>query len=511
MVVEPFASWPSSAEKSERSRKGSSKTATNTKDAPSKATVDNWNAAYVNADAGSLGITPPPAHQSGASNNGYTAADAGSLGLTTVKPQAEAPPPTDYTAADAGSLGFNSNAGPGWGPIEAKVRAQPDYGDPWAAADAGSLGLHEVSGLGDPDGTFTGNIRGNFYVDPGDGSRDGQVAAGRRTLDETILHTAPGGPIQQDEFEIIELENGNYIVNLPGVIDLSEKIDDVRSGNAPHIGLDPYNRSVRDLDFNATRSSASADVDDNEYAKMVRDYVLENVPQGANVMLVGHSYGGDTALDLASDPTFNNAETGVNVTHAVSAGYYSQPQLDSVQDHTQVLVLENNQDVVINAESRNPLLPKEDKPTRLPIPGAPDIGFFDAPINRVSTEGDNVIVSKFNGGANADFGHHPERYADHVRGQDNEHIEAYLESVADSGYTGEGTPIAIDVSVPEDAPAVAEATSGPPTGTTTTTTIPESNGGPTTTTPGTIPTDPEARPTTTVPGPTPGTTTTTTG
>ena len=452
-------------------------------------------------------FTPPPAHRSGASNSGYTSADTGSLGLTTAKSQAEALPPADYTAADAGSLGFNSNAGPGWGPIEAKVRAQPDYGDPWAAADAGSLGLHEVSGLGDPDGTFTGNIRGSYYVDTGDGSKEGQVAAGRQTLNETILHTAPGGPIQQDEFEIIELENGNYIVNLPGVIDLSDKIGAIADGRAPHIGLDPYNRSVRDLEINSTRSSISADVDDNPYAQMVRDYILENVPQGANVMLVGHSYGGDTALDLASDPTFNNAETGVNVTHAVSAGYYSQPQLDSVQDHTQVLVLENNQDAVINAESRNPLLPPEDKPRRIPIPLAPDIGFFDAPINRVSTEGDNIVISQFNGGAGSDVGHHPDRYADHVRGQDDERIEAYFESVADSGYTGQGTPIAIDVSVPEDEPALAEATSGPPTGTTTTTTTPEPGNGPTTTTPGQSPTAPAAGPTTTVPRPTPGTTT----
>lgn len=516
MVVEPFATWPSSTKKT------TAPETTKRQSAPVAETVKKWSAAYTAADAGSLGVKTPPSHQSGAADSGLRAADAGSLGLTTAKSQAEQPkPPTDYTAADAGSLGYNQPAGNGWGPIEAKVRAQPIYSDPWTAADAGSLGLHEVTGRGDPDGTYTGAIRGHYYVDPGDGSRNGQVEAGGATVTAALRHTGDGqhfggngdtghpdngGKTQQDEFEIIELDNGNYIVNLPGVIDLSSKVSDVANGRSP-FGLDPYNRSVRDVDRYAGPSSLSADVDDNRYAQMVREYILENVPEGANVMLVGHSFGGDTALDLASDPTFNNPETGVNVTHAVSAGYYSQPQLDSVPDGTQVLVLENNQDVVVNAESRNPGLPREDKPLRVPAPLAPDIGPFDAPINRVSTEGDNVVISKFNGGVGKDVGHHPDRYAHHIETVDNAAIQNYLASVADSGYTGSGTPIAIDVSVPEDAPVVAD-TSGPPTGTTTTTTIPEGPG-PHPTTPGAP--QPETGPTTTIPAPPTGTTTTTTG
>ncbi len=500
MVVEPFATWPSST------KKETAPATTKRSSAPPSETAKKWAAAYTAADAGSLGVKTPPAHQSGAADSGYRAADAGSLGLTTAKSQAaQSKPPTDYTAADAGSLGLTNHAGPGWGPVEAKVRAQPIYSDPWTAADAGSLGLHELSGRGDPDGTFTGNLRGNFDVPPGDGSPEGQVTSGREAVRELLknmhdgeLHyDGDGGTVQHDEFEIVELENGNYIVNLPGVIDLS----------SPHLGLDPYNRSVRDTDQHALPSSRSANVDDNRYAQMVREYILENVPQGANVMLVGHSFGGDTALDLASDPTFNNPETGVNVTHAVSAAYYNQPQLDHVQDHTQVLVLQNNQDAAVNVESRNPLLPEGDKPFRFDLPFFPDVGPFDAPINHVSTKGDNIVISRFNGGAGSDVGHHPDRYAQHAETTDNRDIENFFASVGDSGYNGNGTVIAIDVSVPAD-PVVAGPTSGPPTGTTTTTTIPDGSG-PHPTTPGAPPPEPTPTPTTTVPGPAPGTTTTT--
>jgi hypothetical protein len=408
-----------------------------------------------------------------------------------LKQQREERERAAYAAADAGSLGVTSGSGGGsaFGPVEAKVRSQPEYSDPWAAADAGSLGFHDVSGRGDPDGTYTGSIRGSFEVDPGDGSEEGQIDAGRRVVAQAIDHTGSGQQIQQDEFEIIELENGQYIVNLPGVIDLSK----------PHIGLDPYNRSVRDVDQHATPSSRSSDVDDNAYAQMVREYVLENVPQGADVMLVGHSYGGDTVLDLASDPTFNNAETGVNVTHAVAAAYYSQPQLDGIQNDTEVLVLQNNQDVVVNVESRSPLLPASDKPFRVPLPFLPDQGPFDVPISRVSEPDDNIVVSQFNGGAGKDVGHHPDRYSHHVETEDNAAVQSYMASVADAGYATNGTAIAIDVSVPHD-PVVAQAEgSGPPTGTTTTMPAPE----PAPTPPPTTTTTPEAS------GPPTGTTTTT--
>ena len=58
------------------------------------------------------------------------------------------------------------------------------------------------------------------------------------------------------------------------------------------------------------------------------------VPAGSSLMIVGHSFGADTALDLAADREFNGGE--YTVTHVVAAGYYSQPQLASVAAETSV-------------------------------------------------------------------------------------------------------------------------------------------------------------------------------
>jgi hypothetical protein len=398
-----------------------------------------------------------------------------------------------YAASEGG--GGGRRFGPG--PLETKVRSQPLYQDPWTIADVASLGLDRVTGRGDPDGTYQGRITGTFHP-----------AGGKDALITGLQHTSPeyGKQIQQDEFEIVELANGKYIVNLAGVIDLSEYLAGVEKKfvnpadplSLP-TGLDRHNQSVRDLDRNATRSSVSADIKDNQYALMVRDYILANVPRGADVMIIGHSYGADTALDLASDPAFNNKQTGVNVTHAVSAGYYSPPQLDSIANDTKVLVLMNNQDVVINAESRNPLLPPEDKPLRwLGV-----VGPSDLPISDVTTQGDNIVVSRFNGGLGTDAGHHPDRYVNHVDDASNDPIADYLNSLTDAGYGTRGTSIAIDVSVTKPItapPPLGRPESGPPPAATTTGSM----------TPATSQPPPPGVTTTTTPQPPPAAATTTT-
>ena len=78
--------------------------------------------------------------------------------------------------------------------------------------------------------------------------------------------------------------------------------------------------------------------------------VEQGVPLGSQIVIVGHSFGSDTALDLASDPSFNGPQ-GFDVTHVVAAGYDSQPQLDDIPDRTNVLVLQNRDDVPVLVES----------------------------------------------------------------------------------------------------------------------------------------------------------------
>ncbi|MGI9493777.1 MAG: hypothetical protein ACR2QF_15380, partial [Geminicoccaceae bacterium] len=203
--------------------------------------------------------------------------------------------------------------------------------------EANALRRTHVNGQGDPGGAGTAEIRRPFEV-----TGESQTDVGRAVLERALQDTADSGQIQRDEFEVVELENGKFIVVLPGVIDLSK----------PQLGWDPHNRSVRDTDMAAVRSSTSTGIDDNRYAQMVRDYMDQHVPKGADVMIVGHSFGADTALDLASDPTFNNRETGFNVTHVTAAAYYSQPQLRHVQNDTEVLVLQNRHDVPVIVEGQ---------------------------------------------------------------------------------------------------------------------------------------------------------------
>ena len=169
-----------------------------------------------------------------------------------------------------------------------------------------------------PPPRTSGDLAGGYTVrtstDPNravhavSGSDDAGV--GLNTILATLGHTGDEAQIFTDEFELIMITHNRFIVVLPGVTDLSR----------PHYGLNPYSRTVRDLDQYTLESNASVGVDGNRYAQMVMEALVSNgVPLGADVMLVGHSFGADTALDLAADARFNGPG-GFNVTHAVARG-----------------------------------------------------------------------------------------------------------------------------------------------------------------------------------------------
>jgi len=331
---------------------------------------------------------------------------------------------------------------------------------------------------------------------------DGQEL-GRATISRTIQDAAEETLIQEDEFEIIKHEyidgdgKHEYTIVLAGVADLSSNGESLTEVGNRHldIGLNPENYTVRDTDQFAITSSRNASVDDNRYAQMVREYVLETLPEGANVMIVCHSYGANTALDLAGDPAFNNPATGVNVTHVVSAAYYSQPQLSEVQGDTEVLVLQNTEDMVVVAEAvactsekaiaapgnvfrqskdtagdffdlnkqvwgRDPVGVFNNDVTRSVIdpdlpswneltPGA--IGLFD---DGVTTPADNIVVARFRGG-NEGYVHKQTNYTDFVNGSDavaiDPAIEAFYASVAEAGYGTRDERFAVNISVPNGA------------------------------------------------------------
>jgi len=342
------------------------------------------------------------------------------------------------------------------------------------AANAAAPG-GPADGAGDAGGTYTTSSRAPFGPEGSSHAERGQAA-----LERMFADTAVASQLQNDEFEVIRHDNGKYTLVLPGVIDLSH----------PHWGLDDHSHSVRDVDQFALPSSTNATVESNRYAQMVREYVLANLPRGADVMIVGHSYGADTAIDLAADPVFNNPVTGVDVTHVVAAAYFNQPQLDDVSPHTQVLVLQNANDGVVIAEgvgytateARNAadraiaqarqsvgsLFGVGDAilhgdvggvlarggdltsqawqlltPDSLPQPDA--LALLGTGARRLD---DHTLVARFDGGTTG-IGHHQSNYIDYLNGSGpgTSAVSGFLASVSRAGYAAPGQTIAVDVSL----------------------------------------------------------------
>jgi len=342
------------------------------------------------------------------------------------------------------------------------------------------------SRYGDDRETFDRDVRSPFAIL---GSTAGE--RGRNLVIRALADTSDETQIRKDEFELVRLSNGSYLVVLPGVTDLS----------APDLGLNDHHRTVRDMDRYAYRSSRSTSVAANRYAQMVWDGLISaGVPPGADLMIVGHSYGADTALDLAADRRFNGP-AGFDVTHVVAAGYHSRPQLPHVEAGTQVLVLQNHRDAAVIAEAighghvtgvveqskgffgsvfgLDPtgaaahlggiayhevgvaydgvsyLVDNADSIVQIGAgvasqrpgwiaDGAAEMVTLDPRVDHVT---DDQIVDVFVGGGQG-FGHHPANYVAHVATATDPGVVAFLESVDNAGYATSGTAWAIDVSVP---------------------------------------------------------------
>ncbi len=344
------------------------------------------------------------------------------------------------------------------------------------------------SRLGDDGETYDADLRSPY-------SSSGSNAAerGRNLIVRALADTADEVQIREDEFQTVRLADGRYLVVLPGVTDLS----------SPHLGLDDRHRTVRDLDRFAYPSAQSTAVVDNRYGRMVWDgLIAAGVPSGAKLMIVGHSYGADTALDLAADPAFNGS-AGFDVTHVVAAGYHSEPQLAHVGSSTRVLVLQNHRDaaVIVEAVGRGHVTAVVEQGKGFfdsvvdldPIgavghlggvvhhevgAAADGVGFLagnaasiaqvtagvaiDRPDWVVDGVGDLVtldagvsqptehqVVDVFAGGGEG-FGHHPANYVSHLVDTDDPSVVSFFESVDAAGYATSGTALAIDVSVPAE-------------------------------------------------------------
>lgn len=315
---------------------------------------------------------------------------------------------------------------------------------------------------------------------------------GRRLVARALADTGDARQIRADEIGVVRLDSGRHLVVLPGVVDLS----------ALSFGWDRRHRSVRDLDRAAFGSSRSTGVDANPYARAVWDAVIDaRVPPGSELMIVGHSFGADTALDLAAEPGFNGPG-GYRVTHVVAAGYHSTPQLAHVGAGTSVLVLQNRWDVPVIAEAVGgsglteavvSSVSAVEAIAALDPVGAGRhqarsfghqfqmvtsvaahvgrragdladvaVGVATADPRRVRDGAAGIVtptpgvrspspgqvVSVFDGPTTG-FGHATSSYVSHVQSADDAAIVAFLDSVDAAGYTTAGVALAVDVSVPD--------------------------------------------------------------
>lgn len=308
---------------------------------------------------------------------------------------------------------------------------------------------------------------------PASGSGPGlALTNGRRTLIETL--DASRQRIGQEQIEVRRLPNGKYVVILPGVVDLTEglrgasipgigsAIDELRHGDVIAAGRDAF-RTIDGLERAPGRVMQTWLNPDNPYGS-VRDMShamptaidpgrrdeysdqvklamrVAGVPSGAQVMIVGHSYGGYAAMHLAADPTFNRSTAGdgysVHVTDVVSFGAATSQYLTHIPADTNALVVGNRQDVPYALES----LPD----------GIQRLGALHTELPP------NHHVAEFDGTPWVGGGHDQLNYETWLS---DAHFDAQTSSILDSigsSYSGRGEGLYVDV------PAVGPPAVSPP-------------------------------------------------
>ena len=270
---------------------------------------------------------------------------------------------------------------------------------------------------GDPGGAFSTRAKEPFR---GLDVQASPAERGRHIVTHALFDASPEGAIAGDEFAIIDHGHSfdgtpTFTLTLPGVIDLS----------TPVPGFDPVHRSVRDMDQVAIHSAPTAEVADNQYAQMVL-HALEvtGIPHGSNLLIVGNSFGADTAIDIAAN---EQARELYNITHVVAAAYDSVPQLAHVPSEVDVLVLQNTQDQAIALERFHRWVGQAE--------------------DEVSVATFTHEVREFDGGLGSDLGHHPDRYIEFINTATDPVLEQFFASVDEAGFTVPGATVAIDVSV----------------------------------------------------------------
>lgn len=176
---------------------------------------------------------------------------------------------------------------------------------------------------------------------------------GVRTLLAALAGTDNPNSIGRDEILVRRMPDGRYIVVLPGVTDLSDGFREPGFGGPLRtwFGRSEYD-SIRDM--RGAIPTAFDPYRSDPYAEQVKRAMrAAGVPDGADVMLVGHSYGGYAAMHLAADRSFNGDGDGysVHVTDVVSFGAATRHYLSAVPEGTNALVVGHQLDVPYRVEA----------------------------------------------------------------------------------------------------------------------------------------------------------------
>ncbi len=300
---------------------------------------------------------------------------------------------------------------------------------------------------------------------------DDRTERGRQLVIRALADTANPDQILTDEFEAFLHENGNLTIVLPGVIDLSD----------PHWGYDEESESLRDLDRQGIRSAFFPGTSNNAYAQRVHKWVELMINTGViepqtPTAIMGHSFGGETAFDLASDDSFNGDL--VNVTHVFSAGYDNAHQFDGVHERTTAVAVHNIYDIAVlgeatlrhgwqNSTSRiqvevaeatvntvgravNTTVDRiedemtEHLHTQIDIGDIPELELVGDSYHEV---GDNGLLISFEGAFDTEgAGHHQRFYEEFLETADDPHFVEFLEGLAAAGYTSPAVAVSVDVS-----------------------------------------------------------------
>lgn len=253
--------------------------------------------------------------------------------------------------------------------------------------------------------------------------------SGRADIVEAFYATSDGRRAEGDEIEIRKLDNGRYIVVLPGVVDLQNKLASVGGNFFEGHAVDPWYdgsqpNTVRRMAYAISESQDTSDSFLNPYASRVMEQMQRaGVPEGADVMLIGHSFGAYTAMELAGNDNFNSADGTsagyhVNITHVVSAGADTNWKLPELPNATNALILNNRRDAVFVGE--------------------------DPLVSDVSPRNSGQVQIEFYGQTKG-LGHSPDNYANWLTAaSDRPELNSWLDG-AGAKYSGNGTAFSVKV------------------------------------------------------------------